>query len=118
MKIETFFYEPIGEEIVYMIGKNEKDNFHIIDMASPNDIWFHANDVSSCHVIMKLPQNQTLDKKELKMLIKRGALICNQNTNKLANEHKVEFVYTNVMNVIKTKKPGCVKTTNTKTIFV
>ncbi len=118
MKIETFYFEPLGEEIIYHIGKNEKDNFVIIDNASKDDIWFHANDVSSCHVVMKMPESEQIDKKHLKVLIKKGALLCKQNTNKLVNENKVEFCYTSIKNVSKTKKMGCVDTKNTKTIFV
>ncbi len=118
MKIERFYFDYIGEEIIYYIGKNEKDNFRIIDMASEDDIWFHANDVPSCHVIMKMPESESIDKKHLKVLIKKGALLCKQNTNKLVNESKVEFCYTSIKNVSKTEKMGCVDTKNTKTIFV
>lgn len=29
--------------IEYLIGKNNKENFCIIDIAKPDDIWFHVD---------------------------------------------------------------------------
>jgi len=118
MKVETVYFDNLEIEITYHIGKSDSDNFQIIDRASPDDIWFHANQVSSCHVIMKMPSNEKFDNKELKTLIKKGALLCKQYTNKLASENKVEIIYTTINNITKTKKIGCVKANNTKTIKV
>ena len=52
------------KEITYLIGKNAQDNFDIIDQSNENDIWFHAENISSCHVILKI--NENYDKKNIK----------------------------------------------------
>lgn len=100
--------------VVYYIGTNALDNFAVIDKGAPEDLWFHANDVSSCHVVAKI--NEVLDKRQLKSIIKKGALICKQNTSKLNTNDRVEFIYTRVQNVTKTKIPGLVTLTNQKII--
>jgi|1048.fasta_scaffold47086_2 predicted ribosome quality control (RQC) complex YloA/Tae2 family protein len=117
MKKEIIYFDDIDREITYLVGKNKQDNFHIIDISSPDDIWFHANNVSSCHVILQLPEDIS-DKKILKILIKKGALLCKQNTHKLNNEKNVEIIYTFLKNVTKTKVCGCVTTKNTKSLYV
>ena len=113
MKSETVYFCQLNENIEFLIGKNQKDNFDIIDMSRPNDLWFHLNDCPSCHVIAKLPEN--IDKKNLKYIIKRGALLCKQNS-KYKSEKDVDVIYTFIKNIKKTNKVGCVKTTNTKNI--
>jgi len=104
--------------VVYYIGTNALDNFAVIDKGDPDDLWFHAKDVSSCHVVAKIPYTEVIDKRQLKTIIKRGALICKQNTSKLNTLEKTEFIYTKVKNVTKTDKPGLVTVTNQKTIIL
>ena len=64
MKTEIVYFENIKEEITFYIGKNDKDNFDVIDIGKPNDIWFHSNEGSSCHVIAKIPENININKKK------------------------------------------------------
>jgi predicted ribosome quality control (RQC) complex YloA/Tae2 family protein len=106
MKIETIFFENIQKEIEYIIGNNKTENFEIIDNSQPDDVWIHANNVPSCHVIVKIGKDK-IDRKEFKKLIKRGALLCRQYTNKIKNDNNVsEFVFTRVKNVKKTDVIG------------
>jgi predicted ribosome quality control (RQC) complex YloA/Tae2 family protein len=117
MKKEIVSIDDI--EVVYYIGTNALDNFSVIDMGNTNDLWFHAKDVSSCHVVAKIPYTEVkegIDKRQLKSIIKNGAFICKQNTSKLKSLNNVEFIYTKVQNVTKTKIPGLVTLTNQKTI--
>jgi predicted ribosome quality control (RQC) complex YloA/Tae2 family protein len=118
MKTETVYFPNLETEIIYMIGKNQKENFSVIDQGQPEDIWFHAKEISSCHVIAILPEYHDFDKKELQSIIKRGALLCKEHTSKLQGYSNVEIIYTKIKNVIKTKTPGCVTTQNTKTIII
>ncbi len=116
MKTSEIALASLETPIVYFIGENSKDNFYILDKASGDDIWFHANDVSSCHVIAtNLPK---LSKKEKNSVIKKGALLCKQNTSKLKSIQSQEYVYTKFKNVTKTSTPGSVLTCNTKTIII
>ena len=45
-----------------------------VNKASENYIWVHVNNISSCHVICKIPV--AFDRKEMKYIIKTGALLC------------------------------------------
>lgn len=112
MKTEIVFIQGLKREVTFYIGKSQSENFEVIDKGDPDDLWFHAKDVSSCHVVCKLPEK--LNKKELSCIIKTGALLCKNNTNKLKGLSNVEIIYTRIVNITKTKVPGCVITQNEK----
>jgi predicted ribosome quality control (RQC) complex YloA/Tae2 family protein len=112
MKTEIIYISAIKREITFYIGKNQNENFEVIDKGAPNDLWFHANNISSCHVVCTIPEEIT--KKELRYIVKTGALLCKNNTNKLKSEKNVEIIYTSIKNIIKTDIPGSVITQNTK----
>jgi predicted ribosome quality control (RQC) complex YloA/Tae2 family protein len=115
MKTENIYINALKREYTFYIGKNQNENFEVIDKGSFNDLWFHANNVSSCHVVCCIPD--LLSKKELQYIVKVGALLCKNNTNKLKSMKNVEIIYTYIKNVVKTDLPGCVVTQNTKRII-
>ena len=78
MKTENVYIQALDREIVFYIGKNQDDNFNVIDMGNENDLWFHAKDIPSCHVVCKIPDD--VEKKDLRYIIKTGALLCKNNT--------------------------------------
>jgi predicted ribosome quality control (RQC) complex YloA/Tae2 family protein len=116
MKIETVFVKGLNRNITFYIGKNQKDNNIVIENSSINDLWFHANEISSCHIIANIPSDIT--KKELHYIIKVGALMCKNNTNKLKKLKNVEIIYTQVKNITHTSIPGCVNVINEKIIII
>jgi predicted ribosome quality control (RQC) complex YloA/Tae2 family protein len=116
MKTETVYFSNLGLSIDYVIGQNANENFDIIDKANSNDLWFHAKDYSSAHVIST--NIDTINKKNLKYIIKRGGLLCKQYTNKIKSMKNVEVIWTDINNVSKTETLGTVNTHNTKTIIV
>lgn len=118
LKSETIYFPNLDQEITFYIGKNKHENFSVIDRGDPEDLWFHAKNDSSCHVVAIIPEDEDYTSKELLTIIKRGALICKENTAKLAALSNVEIIYTKLKNVIKTEIPGCVETSNTKTIVI
>lgn len=139
MKIVTRYIPSCNETIVYKVGKNAKNNFEIIDESHPEDIWFHLSNDSSCHVIavlnyehfnticngvndtdkMNLRFNfKDLNNKQKLQIIKQGALICKQYSNKYKSQKNVEVIYTNIENVCKTNIIGTVLTCKTKSIQV
>jgi predicted ribosome quality control (RQC) complex YloA/Tae2 family protein len=118
MITEVVYFPNLDMEITYYIGKNKNENFSVIDMGNPEDFWFHAKDISSCHVVAIIPENESFDKKELLTIIKKGASLCKENTLKLNSYSNIEIIYTKLKNVIKTKTPGCVNISNTKTIVI
>jgi len=116
MKTKILFIQGLNREITFHIGQNKDDNFDIIDMASPDDLWFHANSDSSCHVVAIIPED--IEKKNLRYIIKIGAMLCKSGTNKLRLLCDVEIMYTQVKFVEKTLTRGCVKVINQKVIVI
>ena len=114
MKTENIFINGLKREIIFYIGKNQSENFEVIDKGTNDDLWFHAADISSCHVVCQVPLD--IDKKGLRYIITTGALLCKNNTNKLKTIKNVNIVYTKIRNVVKTDVPGCVITKDTKVI--
>lgn len=99
--------------VIFRIGKNAKGNHEIIDLALENDMWFHIEGLPSCHVIASIPDNT----KELKSIIKKGALLCKQNS-KYISQKNLPISYTLIKNVKKTEVVGSVLITNHKTIII
>ncbi len=46
-------------QLTFHVGKNAQSNWHLIDAASPDDLWFHARGQPSAHVVLKMPQGAT-----------------------------------------------------------
>ena len=116
MKTETIFIEGLNDEVTFYIGQKQNENFDVIDMGSPTDLWFHADNISSCHVVANLPED--ISNKDLKYIIKAGANLCKKYTNKLKVLKNVAIVYTQIKNIEKTRVQGCVHITNEKKIIV
>lgn len=117
MLIENISFPNISSIISYYIGRGKEDNFRIIDIASPNDIWIHSSENSSSHVIINIPNDIKFSKKQLRIIVKKGAAFCKQYTNKIRDKKNVEFIYTKVKNVVKTEKLGEVRISNEKKII-
>lgn len=118
MKTQVVYFDNIQKEIIYLIGENSVDNFGVIDASSDKDIWFHSKEGSSCHVVAKIPDHPSLNKKELLTIYKKGGLLCKLNTTKLKKQPNVEIIYTQIGNITKTNIDGLVHTTETKTIIL
>ena len=118
MKTESVFIPELNRNINYLIGQNAKDNFAVIDEGFEDDLWFHAKLFSSCHVVCLLPNEIELTEKEKKGVIRKGAELCKEHTNKLKLIEKVAINYTEIKNVTKTKTPGLVNIVKMNTIIV
>jgi predicted ribosome quality control (RQC) complex YloA/Tae2 family protein len=116
MKVQDIYIRSLFTTVKFYIGENRHDNFDVIDMGMPNDYWFHAKHVSSCHVVAELPDNE-VTKRELQEIIQHGCRLCKENTSKLNGLHNVEFIYTQIKNVVKTKTPGMVNLLESKTMI-
>jgi predicted ribosome quality control (RQC) complex YloA/Tae2 family protein len=114
MKTEIVFINALKREVTFYIGKNQSENFEVIDKGANDDLWFHAADISSCHVVCQVPSD--IDKNKLRYIITTGAILCKNNTNKLKTMKNVNIIFTKIYNVVKTGVPGCVVATNTKLI--
>jgi predicted ribosome quality control (RQC) complex YloA/Tae2 family protein len=116
MKTENLFLQGLNREITFYIGQDKNENFDVIDKGEPDDIWFHANEISSCHVIAIIPKD--ILHKDLKYIIKAGALLCKKYTNKLKKLTNTEIIYTQIKNIEKTEHSGCVKVKNEKKLNI
>ena len=118
MKLITQNIESMGVSVDYMVGENAQDNDAVIDAASPDDYWFHSGYTSSTHVVAIIPTDLILDKKQKKLIITQGAVLCKQYTSKIRSKQHVEIVFTKIKNLVKTEVPGQVIMVNSKTIII
>lgn len=102
-------------EVEFVVGKNAKENFDIIDDAEDHHIWFHIHNAPSCHVIAKL--DVELTKKDFKYVVKQGAVLCKQHS-KFNTQKNVEIVYTIIKHVNKTDVPGSVQLDSQKIVVI
>ena len=115
--IHSFSNIPVA--IGYYVGTNKRENTHILDLANKQDIWFHAEDSPSCHVIARVPgPSIKLTKKQKMTIIKMGCLLCKSNTNNLKNQKQIGINYTEVKNIEKSETEGTVYTSNLKVYTV
>lgn len=112
MKKEVFEHNSI--EYIIEIGQNKQDNFDIIDSACLTDIWFHVEDMPSCHVILKTDGKMSDIPKQV---IKRCAYLCKINS-KAKTQSKCNISYTTIDNVTKTEIIGQVHVKKCKTVSV
>jgi len=117
MKLITRYIDAIKENIEFYVGENAQDNFDIIDTSQPDDIWFHISNISSCHVVAKIPPNHKLNKKQLHKIIIQGAELCKQNS-RMKSQTDVSVTYTKIKNVNKTHIIGSVMLIEYKTIRI
>jgi len=109
MRIERITFPNLLNEIEFLIGTSKEDNDIVLTMGNAGDIWFHARKDSSCHVVAILSSlSFSLDKKEKRKILKKGAELVKQNTTKLRSEKSVEMIYADIQYVKKTKYIGCV----------
>ena len=117
MKTITKFIDSLQIYVDFIVGGNAQENHNIIDDANPHDIWFHLNNVSSCHVICKIPENIEINKKAQLKIAKQGALICKENS-RYYKEKNIEINYTKIIYVTKLETPGAVTIKNEKKIII
>lgn len=90
-------------EVKYQVGESAKDNWDILDTASPNELWFHLNSFPSPYVIMKIDESKI--KKKYQNYIKFGIQLCKEHS-KYSNQKFIKTCYTQVKNVKKSDKIG------------
>ena len=112
MKQEIFQHKSV--EYVIEIGQNKQDNFDIIDSANDTDIWFHVQDIPSCHVILKTEEKI---RNIPHQVLKRCAYLCKINS-KAKTLPKCEISFTTINNVTKTNIIGQVQIKNFKIISI
>ena len=94
MKVELF------QDIVIKIGKNQQENWDLIDSSHEKFTWLHLNAFPSGHVVIE-DQNPSSE------VIFAAASLCKENT-KYRNLKNVKVAYTLIGNLKKGEKIGSV----------
>ena len=96
--MKQYIYECYEDNYIYTInvGRNVKENWDIIDMSKQNDIWFHADNEPSSHVVLLVGDI----KKPHRKVIKYCAFLC-KSYSKVKNMNKVSIIYTQIKNIVK-----------------
>lgn len=105
MITKSIFIPAINREIEFYIGEDAQDNFKVIDMCKPIDLWFHLHKESSCHVIASMPDDVKYKKTQISKIITQGALCCKQHS-KMKSIQSVDICYTKLENIVKTDVIG------------
>ena len=111
MRTESIFITENSKEYQVIIGRNKYENEQIIKSSYSNDIWFHLNDYSSCHIILK-SGDDNIPKKYLTNIAKMFSLY----KKGLPKNYKV--IYTNIKNIKLTGDIGTVIPLNSKIIKI
>jgi len=118
MKMFTRYIPSVKETIIYKKGRDAQDNFDLIDASKDNDIWFHIHGDSSAHVVASINDLAiSLDKKQLRDIIKQGAVICKQQSSYKSSKN-VSIVYTRIKDVQKSTPVGTVSICNGKIVTI
>jgi len=112
MKKIPRYINALRSEIIYDVGESAEENFDILDDATGEDMWFHVQGFSSCHVIARIDGIE-LDKKQLRQVITQGCMLCKQYS-RYAYMNNLVVIYTRVKNVRKTNIVGRVVTKDVK----
>ena len=118
MKTQEVFITKIRENILFKIGTSAQENWDLIDESSEDDLWFHVNNLPSCHVVASLPNPEKYNRNELAYIAKQGAVLCKQHS-KYASQQKLAIIYSKIKDIKKTDIVGSVTTNqNAKLIYI
>ena len=97
-------------EFKILVGRNEKGNINLLDLAKKDDIWLHLKDTPSAHVIIKTNKSKVPED-----VLKMAAIFCVEFSVKGAGRYEVD--YTKREN-LKRENGANVTYTNYKTIII
>lgn len=120
MKTQEIYIENMDRSILFTIGTSAKENFDLIDLSQPDDMWFHVEGKPSCHIVASIHELTLLreiNKKQLPSIVKQGALLFKQHS-KYSGEKNLPIVYTRVKDVVKTSVIGSVNIKNQKIVYI
>uniref|UniRef100_A0A8C4Q3X6 Coiled-coil domain-containing protein 25 n=1 Tax=Eptatretus burgeri TaxID=7764 RepID=A0A8C4Q3X6_EPTBU len=96
-----FMSKVVSTPFAIYMGKDKHENEDLIKYGFPEDIWFHVDKLSSAHVYLRLPKDQTMDDippevlTDCTQLVKANSIQGNKMNN-------VAIVYTPWANLKKT----------------
>jgi|APSaa5957512622_1039677.scaffolds.fasta_scaffold122027_1 predicted ribosome quality control (RQC) complex YloA/Tae2 family protein len=111
------------ENVEFIVGEHDIDNWKIIDNAESHHVWMHLKDFPSPHIIIKKGIYDLKIEAELNGLssyhnyLNYGAKLCKQrSSSKYRCMRNLTVIYTEISNISKGRKAGEVFTKETKEI--
>ena len=103
-----------------VVGTNAKENWDLIDGAEPDDLWFHVDDFSSGHVLIKERFDTKTNLQQIhypNQIISIGSQYC-KSQSKFKDKKKLKIIYTQISNIKKGKTIGSVYVRNSSYIYI
>jgi len=106
MKKIPRYIESLKSDVIFEVGENAEENFEILDNAASttDDLWFHVQGFSSCHVIAKI-HGMDLTKKQIHQVVTQGCMLAKQYS-RYSYMVNLVVIYTKVKNIKKTDIVG------------
>lgn len=106
--MKTVVFEWKGVEYHFHIGRNQSENWDILDKAHEWDVWFHVSDSPSSHVILTLEREEDSKLREIpRAVLKKGALLCKSHSSSKSTA-QCPVIYTAVRRLTKGRAVGSV----------
>lgn len=107
------------ENYTIYIGKNNIQNDYLrTKVASPNDIWFHAQKIHGSHIILKNSQNLPIEDIPETVLFECAKLAKENCKSELSLNVPIDYCYVKYVKKAPGSKPGMVIYSNFQTIIV
>ena len=110
MKSTNLFVDETNKQYTILIGKNKLENDTLIRNSEPNDLWFHLDNMSSPHIVLKT-NGDLIPKKYINSILSLFPL--HKSGLKFT---KFKVIYTEIKNIQLTRIPGTVIPSNVRTI--
>ena len=110
MKLIKEFTETIDSyetPILFRMGKSSYGNDQLIDESEEDDLWFHADKLSSAHLVACIG-HLILTEEQYQEVVEHGAKLLKINSKKLMDIDNLKIVYTCIKNITQTKVSGLV----------
>lgn len=106
MKTILIYIDELNIEMTLLIGQNKYENDQLIKTSDQNDIWFHLENMSGPHFVLKMNDNDNIIKKVPKKYLNHIASLFRQYKSGLYSKYNV--IYTEIKNIKLTDEIGTV----------
>lgn len=101
--MKEHYIEVDGKEYTIFVGRDKNENDKLLKESAQNDLWFHLEDQSSPHIVLK---NDFCEAKVPKRCLNYVGTLFQHYKGKLAKHYTV--IWTEIKNVKCTDEPGTV----------
>jgi predicted ribosome quality control (RQC) complex YloA/Tae2 family protein len=101
----SIYDTKINQLLHFRCGKNAQDNWDIVESSKSNDVWFHLEHVSSCHVVLTLPEGIHYSDLAKQTLI-HCAVECKRRTK--SNNTSTSVIFSEIAYIVKGDSVGSV----------